>query len=139
MQFGEIPGLFLLVLLFLAAVLLVFAVTVAGAVLVALVAFPALSVLPTVRRGFLALAATVANARPDSTRSVRFLAVYVLAIETLGFALLLAGIAVFEFSTAYGRLLLDAPAARYVLLGVLLVGGIGVLVVGRRTVTGRRR
>jgi len=137
-QLDALGGLFWLILFFLVVFLIALFVLAIGAVAVALVSMPLLAVLPTVRVGFLSAAASLSGSPADSVTDPWPFAVYVVAVDSYGLAVLLVvvtvanGLGLFEPSSSpdvgavlYGLLI----AAALALVGV--VAGLRLLSLGR--------
>ena len=133
-QLDALGGLLALALFFLVVFLIALFVLAIGAIVVALVSMPLLAVLPTVRLGFLSAAASLSGSRADSVTDPWPFAVYVVAVDSYGLAVLLVvatvanGLGLFEPSgspdlgaTLYGGLI----AAALALVG--LVAGLRLL------------
>ncbi|WP_348611789.1 hypothetical protein [Halobaculum rarum] len=127
MQLDALGGLLGLALVFLVVILIVSLVLAIGAIAVALVSLPLLTVLPTVRSGFLSAATSLSGTPADSVTEPWPLAVYVVGVDSYGLAVLLVvviavnGIGLFEPSSS--------PDVGAVLYGLLIAATLAVVVI----------
>jgi len=126
-QLDALGGLLGLAVLFLVVLLIVSLVLAIGAIAVALASMPLLAVLPSVRSGFLSAAASLSGSPVDSVTNPWPLAVYVVAVDSYGLAVLLVavtavnGIGLFDPSSS--------PDVGAVLYGLLIAAALAVVVV----------